>query len=269
MVYGAIQDYTGQKLSDATISLYDPQSYSILETIPVDDLGEYLFTFEKGKNVGIMIQKQGYFPYYHQLKLTGDQENEYEYNLHLPDGIRKEYSVIYAPESPYPGNIYLVEELISLLISQSGLSMWMPAQENPLGRSRIDFLDSLFQSRGIEQYRIISGSLPGNTDQIVQMNFQTDPDAQVPNPKDFSSSQGLMGENDRWTLQFSASKKKLSKSDLRSLDNTREFKGTDGYYRYTYGSFATRQEANQAISYLQSKGFSQAFPKRIGDLIKL
>ena len=269
MLFGKVQDYTGQKLSAATISIYNPRNFAIIENIPLDDLGEYLFTVEKGSHLGLLVEKESYFPYYQEIDIPVDAQKEVENNLYLPDGIRKEFSLVYSPDAKMPANTDLLEELISLLISQTGLSLWIPSQENQSGKSRLDFLDSLFQSRGIEKYRLISGSVPGNTDQIVQLNFITDKDAQEPPAHVFADLTKAKDEDMRWTLQFSASRQKLSGRKLKGLKNTRVFVGSDGYYRYTYGSFATRKEANQAISYLQSKGFSQAFPKKIGQLKKL
>jgi len=269
MVFGKISDYTGEKLSGASISIFDPAIYNTLETIPVDDLGEYLFTLEKGKKIGFLVEKESYFPYYHELTIPEDAEDEFEYNLHLPDGIRKAYSIIYTVGGIVPSNNSLLEELISLLINQPGLSIWMPVQENPLGKSRIAFLDSLFLSRGIEDYRLISGSLPGDTDQIVELNFMTDSDAKDTDASVFEANSDALDMDDKWTLQFSASRNELSSRDLKTLENTRMFKGKDGYYRYTYGVFDSRQEANQAIPLLREKGFKQAFPKLIGNLKKL
>ncbi len=269
MLFGKISDYTGQKLSAATITIYNPRNSAIIESIPVDDLGEYLFTVDKGSYIGLLVEKESYFPYYQELSIPADAQKEIENNLHLPDGIRKEFSLIYAPDARMPANTDLLEELISLLISQTGLSLWIPGQENQSGKSRLEFLDSLFQSRGIEKYRLISGSIPGNTDQIVQLNFITDKDAHEPSADVFGDLTQAKDEDMRWTLQFTASRQKLSDRSLKGLKDTRVFIGSDGYYRYTYGSFATRKEANQAISYLQSKGFSQAFPKKIGQLKKL
>ncbi|MCD6347205.1 MAG: SPOR domain-containing protein [Bacteroidales bacterium] len=269
MIYGKILDYTGQKLSSATISIFNPKTFNIEETIPVDDLGEYLFTVEKGSYIGFLVEKDSYFPYYLELKIPLDAENELEKDLYLPDGIRKDYSLVYAPQAEMPSNTDLLEELISLLISQSGLSLWIPSQENPLGKSRLNFIDSLFQARGIEKYRLVSGSLPRNSDQIVQLNFLTDQDVSEPEQGIFENLATDQGEDNLWTLQFSASRNKLTARNLKGLKNTRMFKGKDGYYRYVYGTYSSRQEANQAISYLQSKGFSQAFPKKIGKLKKL
>lgn len=269
LVIGKIHDYNGDKISGAKISLIDPSLLSTLETIPVDDLGYYLFTLQKGKKFGFLVEKKSYFPYYHELTIPLDIEDEYEYNLHLPDGIRKEYSLVYTSEGTVPSNNNLLEELISLLINQTGLSIWMPAQQNPTGNSRNSFLDSLFQSRGIEGYRLISGSLPGNADHIVILNFITDPEAREADVSDFGGSAENTDNNDKWTLQFSASRNELSDRVLKDLDEVRTFKGKDGFFRYTYGKFKTRQEANKAIPLLKSKGFSQAFPKLVSNLKKL
>ena len=269
MVFGKIQDYTGSKLKSANISIINPQSSRVLETIPIDDLGEYLFTVEKGSVLGLLIEKESYFPYYHEIRIPYDSDREMEYNLHLPDGIRKVYSVVYAPQASMPSNTSLLEELISLLISQSGLSIWIPGQENEIGHSRLVFLDSLLQARGIEQYRLITGSLPGRADQVIQLNFLYDRDAIEPQATIFGNLIIGGDEDNHWTLQFAASRNKLAERNLKGLQNTRLFEGKDGYYRYTFGNFATRQEANEAISYLQSKGFSQAFPKKIGILKNL
>lgn len=267
MVFGQVTDYDGEKLTRADISLYDPYSFDLVETIPVDDLGEYLFTLRKGQRVAFLIHKDGYFPYYHEMVIPDDAKDRYEYPIRLPDGIRKDYTLIYHPEGSIPANTGILEELISLLLNQTGLSLWMPDQENTLGKSRISFLDSLFLSRGIEAYRLLSGSLPGQTDQVVELNFETDADASLPATYDTESV--ATSREDQWTLQFSASKNKLSERDLKGLIDYQVFEGKDGFYRYTYGVFPTRQQANEAIPVLREKGFSQAFPKLIGNLKKL
>ena len=267
MVFGHITDYTGEKLSAANVSIFDPASYSIGETIPVDDLGEYLFTLEKGKTLGFLVEKEGYFPYYREFTIPEDAEDQYEFPLYLPDGIRKEYTLIFSPEGYIPSNGSIVEEMVSLLLNQPELSLWMPDQENPLGKSRIVFLDSLIKSRGIEESRLISGSLPGKQDQIIELSFETDAEAEVRDQWNDSAS-NMYGNDEKWTLQFSASKSKLSDRDLKGLKDYQIFEGSDGFYRYTYGTFDTRQKANNSIQVLRGKGFSQAFPKPIGNLKK-
>lgn len=262
LVIGKISDYTGEKLSNATISLFDPNSYQATETIPVDDSGDYLFTLKKGATYGFLVEKEGYFPYYHILHLPEDAQDQMEYPLHLPDGIRKQYTLVFSENGSIPVNGSILEELISLLLNQTALSLWIPDQENPIGKSRISFLDSLLPSRGVEKYRLISGSLPGNTDQIIELSFETDPEAEnIPSYNPVSPGEK---SDDKWTLQFSASKSKLPERDLRGLKDYEVYEGNDGFYRYTYGVFNTRQEANASIPYLRNLGFNQAFPKRIG-----
>ena len=268
MVFGHITDYTGEKLSSASVSVFNPASLSLTETIPVDDLGDYLFTLEKGRTLGFLVEKEGYFPYYSEFTIPEDAEDLFEYPMQLPDGIRKEYTLIFRPDGYLPSNSSIVEEMISLLLNQPELSLWMPDQENPLGKSRIVFLDSLIQSRGIEEYRLISGSLPGKQDQIVELSFETDPDAEIPDQWSDSEPQ-TYGNDEKWTLQFSASKSKLTERGLKGLKDYKVFEGKDGFYRYTYGAFNTRQEANNSIMLLRDQGFNQAFPKLIGNLKKL
>ncbi len=268
LVYGSVYDYSGDKLSRANISIFDPATFTITETIPIDDAGDYLFTIKRGRTLGFLIEKEGYFPFYQEFTIEADANDHIEMPLHLPDGIRKDYTIIYSPEGHIPSNVEIVEEMISLLLNQPELSLWMPDQENPLGKSRIAFLDSLIQSRGIEPYRLISGSIPGNRDQIVELNFETDPDAEE--IKSWNTTPGPSSAEDfKWTLQFSASKSKLSERDLKGLKNVSVFQGKDGFFRYTYGKYATRQEANRDIQTLKDKGFNQAFPKLIGNLKKL
>lgn len=269
MVTGKITDYNGEKLTRANISLFDPQTYQIIETIPVDDLGEYLFTLKKGQRIGLLVEKDGYFPYYDEFTVPEDADKKFDYPLHLPDGIRKEYTLVYPANGFIPVNRNLLEELISLLLNQTALSLWMPDQENPLGKARIDFLDSLLQTRNIEKYRLISGSLPGNTEQIVEVSFLTDEEAAPVEDYPAAAVNANANIDQKWTLQFSASKKELSSADLKGLKDVNVYQGKDGFLRYTYGIFDSRQEANQAISTLRTKGFAQAFPKLIGNLKKL
>lgn len=264
MLFGKISDYDGSKLNRAEVSLYDPATLVITETIPVDDMGEYLFTIRKKQTYGLLVTKEGYFPYYHEIQVPEDAADEFEYPIQLPDGIRKDYTLVYPTEGIIPVNSGILEELISLLLNQSGLNLWIPDLENQVGRSRIEFIDSLLTSRGIEEYRLISGSIPGNTDQLVQLNFENDPDAEI--IRQYSADSNVLDNKQKWTLQFAASKNKLSDRDLKGLKDFKVYEGNDGFYRYTYGVYNTRQQANEAIQTLKSKGFSQAFPKLIGNL---
>lgn len=264
MLFGKITDYDGNKLSRAEISVYDPTTFVITETIPVDDSGEYLFTLRKGTEHGLLISKSGYFSYYHVVVIPPDAPDEFVYPLQLPDGIRKDYTLIYPPDGRIPANTGILEELISLLINQTSLNLWMPDQENLLGKSRIQFIDSLSQARGVEKYRLVSGSLPVNKDQIVQLNFETDPDAEM--LATYNTEGQAVPQDQKWTLQFAASKSKLSQKDLNGLKDYTIYEGKDGFYRYTYGVYNTRQQTSEGIAVLKSKGFSQAFPKQIGNL---
>jgi len=48
-----------------------------------------------------------------------------------------------------------------------------------------------------------------------------------------------------------------------------EFRGKDGFYRYTYGSFQTKEEANRKLQLVKNKGFKKPFAKTVGSIKKL
>ena len=106
---------------------------------------------------------------------------------------------------------------------------------------------------------IKESSLPAGSEPVKQLKMPKPPPDGYVKPRQLPNIDHLSPTQMR----------ELSKGELKNLESTRMFKGKDGYYRYTYGVFNSRQEANQAIPILRNKGFSQAFPKLIGNLKKL
>ena len=75
--------------------------------------------------------------------------------------------------------------------------------------------------------------------------------------------------DETWTIQITASKKSIDTKTFTGLKPVLEFKGKDGFYRYTYGTFNSRDEAAARISFVRQKGYKQAFAKTIGSIRKL
>ena len=49
-----------------------------------------------------------------------------------------------------------------------------------------------------------------------------------------------------FTIQIKALKVEISPKEFTKLEGVKTYKGKDGFYRYTYGEFATREEAVNA-----------------------
>jgi hypothetical protein len=61
----------------------------------------------------------------------------------------------------------------------------------------------------------------------------------------------------------------LGKKTYKGLDPVYEFKGSDGFYRYGYGAFKTKEEAGRKLTVVKRKGFKKAFVKSTGAIKKL
>ncbi len=271
LVFGQILASSGEAINDATISLFDPPGAKILETIPVDDLGEYLFTLEMGKSFGLIIEKDGFFPYYTQFIVPTNLEEEWEYAIQLPKGLINRVELSYNYGSVIPSNQDILEELISTLSSFTDLSVWVPEEPDSIFQLRIAELRNIFLEAGVESYRLFTGESPTDPERFIQLSINSEKktegndsfetDEITDNTPDLSPN--------KWTLQFIASKKELPNSDLKGLDDFKLFRGKDGYFRYTYGVYNSKEEADAGKAFLKNKGFGQAFAKKIEDLQKL
>jgi len=277
LVFGQILTPAGESITGATVSLFDPHGAKILETIPVDDHGEYLFTLEKGKFFGLIIEKEGFFPYYSQFSVPTDLEEEWENEIQLPDGLKNTFKLIYSPKSTGPTNPEVLEELITTLTNFSDLLVWIPDETDSVFPLRVSRIKNSFIETGIESHRLYTGGIPGSPDQFIRLVLFVDNSlAEVVGEDiqdDVSLEEDLPAHDpvsaDKWTLQFIASKNELQTSGLKGISNYKVYHGKDGYYRYTYGIYSSKEEANSGKAYLKEKGFNQSFAKKIEELQKL
>ena len=276
MVFGQIQTPSEEVLTDANISLFDPSSSKIIETIPLDDLGEYFFTLEKGKTFGFIIEKEGLFPYYTQFLVPFDTDKEWDNSIKLPEGLVNTYTLQYEYGAESPSNIEELESLTNTLSAFNDLSMWVLENSDAIFQNRMDSLKSILYEAGIESYRLLIGPPPNDPDRYIRIRIISN-DAPVNNDLNEPEATEEMDDKEeepaispnKWTLQFIASKNKLSAKDLKGVEDYKLFKGNDGYFRYTYGVYDSKEDSNTGKSYLRNKGFNQAFAKKIFDLKKL
>lgn len=279
LVFGQVNTHSGNPLTGASISLFDPSIAKVVETIPVDDLGEYLFTLEKGRTFGLIIEKEGLFPYYTKFTVPLDLVEEWEHPINLPDGLKNRYELYYSNRLGAPSNEDELEELLNALSKYQDLLIWIPEESDSDFPSRYNSIRDIFSEAGIETYRIIAGPPPDDMNQFISLrliNEYLPADTLVnenieertdKNPDDSVSEP--LSSAEEWTLQFIASKNKLSDSALKGLKDFKIFVGKDGYFRYTFGNYKSKEEADKGKVFLKSKGFNQAFAKKIEDLQKL
>jgi outer membrane protein OmpA-like peptidoglycan-associated protein len=67
-----------------------------------------------------------------------------------------------------------------------------------------------------------------------------------------------------FTIQVKATQNKLNISNVfPGIEGITEIKTADGYYKYLYGEFKTREKAKEALLYIQKSGFEDAFIRQI------
>jgi outer membrane protein OmpA-like peptidoglycan-associated protein len=76
------------------------------------------------------------------------------------------------------------------------------------------------------------------------------------------------GEIKIYTIQLRASTTPLKMDSFSVLENVREIKGNDGYFRYVSGEFEGFSKAKEALEKTHSSGFRDAFIKEYNLLIK-
>ncbi|MFA5814683.1 MAG: glycosyltransferase [Bacteroidales bacterium] len=267
-VYGVLSLQNKELLPDTRISLIDPKSHEISESIMTDRNAWYLFSVKKGFPYGLIIEKDGYFPYYAEYTIPFDHpENRMERNIALPDDLKNDFSLYYPAADTVLGEKSqgLLVQLTALLKKHPGLSAWFDPQGDSLDFARINLLTSAFMRNGVEIAQLRTGSRPDPAETFIRIEINTGPE----NAALLQPSSGAQPPDELWTIQFSASKTSLSKKSFKGLDPVHEFKGKDGFYRYTYGTFKTREEANRKLLLVKKKGFNKAFTKTVGSIKKL
>jgi len=268
LLFGQVTTSSGKPVRNAKIELFNPSNLKIEDQIPLDNYGYYLFSVKKGQPYGLIIEKEGFFPYYHKIEIPNtEQKDQYQENLTLGDHLKNHYTLYYHPGDTLLGNNSqnLLNQLINLLSAQNDLIIWIDPHGDSLDPVRINQLTGTLINAGINGNRITTGPRPVNDTHTIELTFKTGEDlAVIPH---FHVS-GQPPDN-HWTIQFMASKKQVGKASLKGLDPVYTFQGHDGYYRYTFGNFISRTKAVQALSKVRRKGFRRPFVKSFSEIRKL
>ena len=268
LIYGPIAIDKNTLVTDADVSLLDPATHEILEKIVSDRNAWYLFSVKKGRKLALLIEKTGLFPYYHEFIIPGDfPESSLEKPLNLPPDLKNTYSIYYVPLDTIAGrkSLELISQLAGFLLKNPRIIVRFESLGDSLDPVRINQMTSYFMERGISLSRLTSGTsadiLP--TALMIEVRTGSEDLAGIVSPGIQTLS------DDLWTIQFAASRSTLNKKSFKGLDPIHEFKGKDGFYRYTYGIYQTREEAVQKLSVVKKKGFTKAFAKTAGSIRKL
>jgi GT2 family glycosyltransferase len=268
LVYGSISRVNKEVLPDLRVSLIDQSSHEIRESINTDRNGWYLFSVKKGTPYALLIETDGYFPYFTENTIPlAMEENRLEKNLILPDDLKNEFSLYYPGGDTVLGekSRTLLNQLTVLMKKQAGLSAWLDPQGDTLDFLRVNHLTSAFMKSGIPASRLLTGDLPDAEVTFIRIEINTGPENAI-----LLEMEGDKQPSDEtWTIQFNASKTPLGKKTYKGLDPVYEFKGSDGFYRYGYGAFKTKEEAGRKLPAVKRKGFKKAFVKSTGAIKKL
>ncbi len=268
LVYGTVSLQNKEMLPTVRISLIDKKTHSITESILTDRNAWYLFSVRRGSPYALLIEKNGYFPYYTEDMVPIDlADNKVEKNIVLPDDLKNDFTLYYPDSDTVLGekSRQLMMQLADLMKKQPSLNAWFDPQGDSLDFVRINSLTAEFMKKGIHISRLNTGGRPGSTDSYIRIEINTGAENAVLMQ---SSAREELSE-DAWTIQFAASKTPLGKKSFKDLEPVNEFRGKDGFYRYAYGNFKSQAEANKKLQMVKKKGFKQAFAKTVGAIKKL
>jgi hypothetical protein len=268
IIYGPISIDKNTLITDAAVSLLDPVTHEILEKIVSDRNAWYLFSVKKGQKLALLVEKNGLFPYYHEFTIPGDYpEASLEKPLNLPSDLQYTYALYFVPFDTVLGqkSQLLMNRLAGILAKNPEIIVRFDSMGDSLDPARINQLTSYYMDQGIPSSRLTSGASDDTLPTALVIEIRTGPEdlAGTASP----DTQVLTDE--MWTIQISASRSSLNKKAFKGLDPVHEFKGKDGFYRYTYGIFQTREEAVQKLPVVKKKGFTKAFAKSAGSIRKL
>ncbi len=268
LVYGILSTQRQEPLPDIRVSLINTRTHEIAEIIKTDRNAWYLFSVAKGSPYGLLIEKDGYFPYYTESTIPLDSTGtRMERNIRVPDDLKNDFSLYYPSSETVLGekSKELFGQLITLLKKHPSLSAWFDPQGDSLDFARINLLTAELVHNGVKMKQILSGAQSDDTETYIRIEINTGTENAVL----MEPVEGDLPPDELWTIQFSASKTSLSKKSFKGLDPVHEFKGKDGFYRYTYGSFKSKDEATRKLTLVKKKGFSKAFAKTVGSIKKL
>jgi O-antigen biosynthesis protein len=268
LIYGTLSLPGDRLLPDIRVSLLDTRTHEVKESIMTDRNAWYLFSVKKGYPYGLIIEKDGFFPYYLENTISLSQaENRMEINLVIPDDLKNDFSLFYPDAGTILGDMsrQLLAQLSSMLKRQPTLNAWFDPQGDSLDFVRINNLTTLLIEEGVSISRLKTGTQPDAAETYIRIEINTGPE----NAELLQTSTKEQLSEDLWTIQFAASKTPQSKKSFKGLDPVHEFQGKDGFYRYAYGTFKSREEANRKLAFVKKKGFSKPFAKSVGAIKNL
>lgn len=267
LLYGQIVYPSQQIVKGAHVSLFNPMEFKVEERIPIDDFGAFLFSIQKGRTYGLIVEHDGYFPYYTSVQIPSDYiESAFQKNLTLGEHLKRRMELVFQPfDTLLTASSQLrFSHLVDLLHEQRGLLVWFHPTGDSFDPIRINMLSSLLVGNGVEAHRLMAGPSPTEIEHILELFISTTATSAEP-----GGIEGTLPGNEEWTIQFMASRRRVDRSEFKGLDPVYEFQGKDGYYRYCYGHFSSNEKANSALNVVKAKGFKEAFSKSVGTLKKL
>jgi O-antigen biosynthesis protein len=267
ILYGVISLQNQQLLPDTKISLIDLKSHET-KSIISDRNAWYLFSVKKGLPIGLIIEREGYFPYYTEYTIPyGFPESKMERNIALPDDLKNDFSLYYPAADTVLSekSKAVMVQLTNLLIKHPELSAWFDPQGDSLDFARINILTTVFMRDGVHIAQLRTGNRPDPSETYIRIEINTGPEIAALD----QASSSILPADELWTIQFSASKTSIGKKAFKGLDPVHEFKGKDGFYRYTFGTFKSKEEANRKLLMVKKKGFNRPFAKTVGSIKKL
>ncbi|MDD4645399.1 MAG: hypothetical protein PHY99_05365, partial [Bacteroidales bacterium] len=268
LVYGTITVRNTELLTGVRVSLTDPQTYEVSDSLITDRNGWYLFSVKKGSPYGLIIEKSGFFPYYVQDTIpAGITETKLEQNISLPGDLRKDFALYYPNADTVMGGKSrdLLEQLTGLLKKHPDMAVWLDPKGDSSDFTRINRITSVFVNSGVELSRILTGSQPNSSETYIRLEIRVGTEKAVTLPV----TAATLPDDNRWTIQIAASKTPLGPKSLKGLDPVFDFKGKDGYHRYCFGSFDSKNEANRNLPGLKKRGFTKPMVKTVKSMKKM
>ncbi|MDD3385397.1 MAG: SPOR domain-containing protein [Bacteroidales bacterium] len=268
LIFGIISLPDNSVVAGATVNLIDPFSFQIVETIPSDQKGWYLFSVRKDRTHGLLIELPGMFPYYYEFKIPGDyEEPQLEQPITLPESLTRIFTLVFKPDvvELEPKSLELLHELGQLLLLEPDLKIRVIPEKNTSDPRKVGHITEQLVSMGVAFTRFISSPTTQTPETTIEIRISSNPDDLT----DVSPLSDREPANNSWTIQISASRSKIPMGRFKDLDPIFEFKGKDGYYRYTYGNFTSEDAAKKKLQGVKRMGYQQAFIKTVGEIKKL
>lgn len=118
-------------------------------------------------------------------------------------------------------------------------------------------------------YRYVTGSFDSFEDgrKLQQELISADYTSAYIRPHSLTNYlENAVKEKGNFTVQFFASRKKLTESQLRGVTNLIESPGSDGWYRYSSGEYQSVEEASTERQRLVGLGYQNAYIRRVSSI---